>query len=166
MGSSGRPTPSLAWLLVPVAAGALTFACGVNTGDSTQLPLAETAATQAPTATWTAMPTPPPATPTLPPGSSGEAAAPTATPLSPKPDIDCPGPPRYHLSIEKLQAQPGLAGAIITEVDIDTIRIDIQGVYFLFTGWGEHSSIGGSGTTNDQLFEQVVSALDAVLFEC
>jgi hypothetical protein len=146
-------------------AGALTFACGVNAGDSTQLPPTETAATQAPTSKWTATPTPPPATPTPPAGSSGEAAAPTATPLSPKPAIDCKGP-RYRLNIEKLQAQPTLAGTTITEVDIDTVRIDLAGFEYDITGWGEFIDIGGTGGGGDELFHQIAAAVDAVAYEC
>jgi hypothetical protein len=79
--------------------------------------------------------------------------------------VDCGGP-RHRLNVDKLRAQPQLADAAVTVVDDDTVQIDIQGVQFVVNGWGQSSSIGESEGAPDHLFDQVVAAIDAVLFEC
>ena len=122
--------------------------------------------------------TPGVATGTLPaPSATPPAASTQPPPISPSPTrdfslpadfppVDCGGP-RYHLSIEKLQAHPNLAAAVITEVDLDTIRIEIQGAEFLITGWAGDFTIGWAGPEPGQeLLEQVAVAVESVLFEC
>ena len=71
-----------------------------------------------------------------------------------------------HLNIDLLRLQPGMADAVISEIDSNSIRVVLQGVEFIITGRGKLIGIGGSGDPSAELFEQVALAIDAVAFEC
>lgn len=129
----------------------------------------------APTISATESPTQAPATP------SPTAEPPTPTPTStleptalPTPtqsfsvDLggECPKRMHGHLNIELLRADSQLTGAVISEIDTYSVRIEIEGIDFIITGWGEDIDIGLHGNPSDDLFERVVSAMDAVNFEC
>lgn len=170
---------AIAWPLRLVAVGLVTAALGggvyflaqAGAADDERVfvagtaTAAETPVTQTPpAATGTSAP------PTQPPTQAPPPVSPSPTrdySLPPDfPPVDCGGP-RYHLNIEKLQAHPNLAGAVITEMDLDTVRIEIEGQEFTVTGWGGDVGIGGAGPEPSQgLFERVVAAIDAVRFEC
>ena len=155
------PVLALVVLTVMFALGGalLAAACG---GDSTEpeptIATITPQSTAAPTATQEPVPTDPP--------------APTATPQPPArtatfaPGPTCPPRTYNHVNIDLLRLQPGLAGAVITEINDSTVRIVLQGVEFDITGRGTLVGFGGRGDPSDELFEQVVGAVDAVRYQC
>lgn len=157
------------WLVIAAVAVALLAAAGgsymaVNAGGS---PAAVTTATPdaTPTSPFITV-TPPQATATVAdPPLPSDTVTPDASLPPDFPPVQCGGP-RYHLNIQKLRDHPNLAGAVVTEINQDTVRIDIDGVDFLITGWGGSLSFGGYAPSSDELFEQVVSAAHAVRYEC
>lgn len=115
-------------------------------------------ATSAPTAE---PPTPPPTSTSVP------SALPTATQFfSAAPDIGCPKRMHNHLNTEKLRADSRLTGAVVSEIDISRVRIEIEGVEFIIIGWGEDVGIGGYGNPSEDLMLRVQLAVDALTFEC
>jgi hypothetical protein len=164
----------LVWIAIASVVGLLVagFATyfAVNAGDSSG-----GAPTVQQTTTTELSTTPPPLT--EPPTETAPAPTEGPTPPSPSPtatfDSNLPpdlppeycDPPRTHLNVEKLRAQPNLTGAVITEVDLDTVRVEIKGVEMFVNGWGGLVGFDSNGAT-DQLFEQVATAVNAVRFEC
>ena len=98
--------------------------------------------------------------------------APTATSQPPAPAATfTPGPtcaPRTHnhLNIDLLRLQPGLEGAIITEIDDNSIRIVVQGVELIITGSGKLIGIGGPGDPSRELLVLLSRAIDAANYQC
>ena len=160
--------------LVVVAVGGLTagayFAYQTTQSDAdTVSGQTEPTVTASPTATQetptaTAEPTIVPPTP-----SPSATAVPTLPPPatevpSPTPDPACAARDHNHLNIEKLAAQPNMIGAVITEIDDDTIRIVFEGVEVIVEGSGNLLTFSGKLTREQQT--RVVTAIDAVLYEC
>jgi hypothetical protein len=160
---------ALAAALLLIAAGAGSYVVVSAGGGAGATPTREpSTATATATAVETAGTPAASGTATSLPPTSQPSAEPTSTSGPIHPGITCgDGEPRYHLNIEKLQAHPNLTGAEITEVDLDTIRIDIEGIEIFVTGWGEAGlAIAGYDPIPDDLFAQVALALDAVQYEC
>ncbi len=152
-------------VLLALGGALLAAACGESEGSSafgqaeTTLTVTITPqSTAAPTATQEPVPTDPPA-----PTATPQPPAPTAT-YTPKPT--CPPRTYNHVNIDLLRLQPGMTGAVITEIDDNKIRIVLQGVEFDITGRGTLVGFGGRGDPSDELFEQVVGAIDAVRYQC
>ena len=160
--------------LVVFAVGSLTagayFAYQTTQSDAdTVSGQTEPTVTASPTATQetptaTAEPTIVPPTP-----SPSATAVPTLPPPatevpSPTPDPACAARDHNHLNIEKLAAQPNMIGAVITEIDDDTIRIVFEGVEVIVEGSGNLLTFSGKLTREQQT--RVVTAIDAVLYEC
>jgi hypothetical protein len=177
MAASRLSRSTRVWLVIAVGAVALLIAAGgsyvaVNAGGSPAAVTTETPETTLVPASPSPTLEPPLATGTPP--AAVTATPPTeGTPTSsfPSPGISCPdGAPHYHVNIEKFQEelrqQAGLEDAVVTEVDLDTVRVEFQGMELTLTGWGESSTIGGTGDPSRELFERFVAAIDAVLFAC
>ena len=162
--------------LVVVAVGGLTagayFAYQTTQSDAdTVSGQTEPTVTASPTATQTtptptaeptiAPPTPSPSAttvPTLPP--------PATQPPAPTVDPACAARDYNHLNIERLRAEPGLEEAAISEINAYNVRIEIEGIEFIITGWGEDMGIGGWGQPSDELMSIVQRAVDELTFVC
>ena len=88
------------------------------------------------------------------------------TPYSLAPRISCPDRGHHHLNIERLQAQPGMEEAVITEIDENEISLELRGIELVISGWGKLIGIGGPGDPSNELLEQIGMAIDAVRYEC
>ncbi len=163
-----RWRPLRPWLLIAAVVALLAIGGGsyvaVNAGSS---PAPVPTAT--PTATATAERATATPTPTEPPAATATSVPPAATPteiLNVHPRIDCPKRTNIHVNIDKLAAQPGLEGAVITEIDDRSVRIEIEGIELIITGWGEVVGLGGPGDPSSELRERIHLAIDAVAYEC
>ena len=163
-----RWRPQRPWLLIAAVVALLAIGGGsyvaVNAGSS----LAP-APTATPTATAPAERATATATPTEPPASTATSEPPTATAtpqVSLNPGIDCPKRTHFHLNIDNLAARPGLAAAVVTEIDDRRVRLELEGVEFIIDGWGEAVGLAWRGDPSDELRERVQLALDAVRYEC
>ena len=162
--------------LVVVAVGGLTagayFTYQIGPGGSAgaDVPAGATEAASPTTTLETVTPTATAEPTIVPPTPSPSATAvptlpPPATEVpSPTPDPACAARDHNHLNIEKLAAQPNMIGAVITEIDDDTIRIVFEGVEVIVEGSGNLLTFSGKLTREQQT--RVVTAIDAVLYEC
>ena len=106
-------------------AGALLAAACSGDGTEPEPTIATITPESTAAPTVTAAPQPPAAT------ATPQPPAPTAT----DPSVGCPKRTNNHLNIDKLRLQPGMTGAVVTEIDDREIRIVLQGVEFIISGW-------------------------------
>ena len=142
---------------------------GADANDETSVLAEPTLAVASPTAS------PPTPAPTAEPAAAQPTAQPTSTSelvlLPPPtqfpsvtPDPACLTRDHNHLNIDKLAAHPNMAGAVITEIDDDSIRIVFEGVEVIVEGSGKLLTFSGKLTREQQT--RVVTAIDTVLYEC
>ena len=161
--------------LVVVAVGGLTagayFAYQTTQGDADSVS-GETGptVTASPTASQeTLTPTAEPTTTPPTPSPTSEPTLPPTPTQPPTPTVDpaCAERGHNHLNIDLLSADSGLVGAVISEIDEYSVRIEIEGAELVITGWGEDIGIGRrTSNIGADLMERVVNAIDAANFVC
>jgi hypothetical protein len=65
-----------------------------------------------------------------------------------------------------LRAQPGIADAVITEIDENSLLVEIQGIEIILDGWGSVVRIGGPGDPSNDLLDELLFAINGVRYEC
>ena len=65
--------------------------------------------------------------------------------------------------MDRLRLQPSLTDAVTSEIDDDTIRIDVEGIEVIVRGWGEVVTFHGDLSNEQQT--RILHAVDTVRYE-